>query len=195
MGEYAPPAVDDQPIRLRAAYQLVESAGIEKDETCWTALGDRPSRPAPMIALLHPWRSQEAMLLRRRAMDYQNYCREVLPDRNPAYRFRISAWHNIKKKVWWGPHRRRSGPQPSRQIAARNQRFVSDTGGVQLRCGFTPYGRFRLSDSAGSCNQLQRKGTIQPPRGKATSKGLDHGSRRQLEGELAGLWEALLAPS
>jgi hypothetical protein len=36
---------DDQAIRLRAAYQLVESARIEKDETRWTAFGDRPELP------------------------------------------------------------------------------------------------------------------------------------------------------
>lgn len=46
-GRYPPAAVDDQTIRLRATYQLVESARIEKDETRWTTFGDRPELPRP----------------------------------------------------------------------------------------------------------------------------------------------------
>ena len=42
-GRYPPSAVDDQAIRLRATHQLVEGARIKKDETRWTAFGDRPA--------------------------------------------------------------------------------------------------------------------------------------------------------
>ncbi len=42
-----PSAVDDQAIRLWATHQLVEGARIEKNETRYSAFGDRPKLPRP----------------------------------------------------------------------------------------------------------------------------------------------------
>ena len=65
-GGYPPSAVENQAIRLRATYQLVESARIEKDETRWTAFGDCPELPRPDDRLRHraghPGRIGERMI-------------------------------------------------------------------------------------------------------------------------------------
>jgi hypothetical protein len=43
---------------------------------------------------------------------------------------------NLKKTVWWVPIGVDRDPIP-RQILTTNQRLVSDSGGVPLRCRFT----------------------------------------------------------
>jgi hypothetical protein len=44
---------------LRATYQLVESARVEKDQTRWTAFGDRPELPRADDGLGHRTRHRE----------------------------------------------------------------------------------------------------------------------------------------
>jgi hypothetical protein len=60
-GRYPPSAVDDQAIRLRATHQLVEGARIEKDETRWTAFGDRPKLPRLDDRLRHRTRHRDCI--------------------------------------------------------------------------------------------------------------------------------------
>jgi len=69
-GRYPPSAVDDQAIRLRATHQLVEGARIKKDETRWTAFGDRPKLPRLDDRLGHGTRHRSR--LGERMIEVQN---------------------------------------------------------------------------------------------------------------------------
>ena len=60
-GRYPPSAVDDQAISLRATHQLVEGARIKKDETRWTAFGDRPKLPRLDDRLRHRTRHRDCI--------------------------------------------------------------------------------------------------------------------------------------